>query len=104
MQHILKREVNRFEEQHILRGTALGELDHPNYASRYFKCLNLPNASHQVRLAPAAPAQPSTALGMGPHPCLGCSAVEAYSKHFELRAHTALLPASAPRNQDTVQA
>mmetsp|Transcript_4234 Transcript_4234/g.7543 ORF Transcript_4234/g.7543 Transcript_4234/m.7543 type:complete len:542 (-) Transcript_4234:507-2132(-) len=44
----LQREVSRFEQQHIKQGTALGELDHPNYASRYFKCLNLPNVSHQV--------------------------------------------------------
>ena len=50
VQHILKREVAKFEQQHILNGTALGELDHPNYASQYFKCLNLPNASHQVRV------------------------------------------------------
>ncbi|KAG2455019.1 hypothetical protein HYH02_000844 [Chlamydomonas schloesseri] len=46
--HILEREVSRFEAEHILPGTALGELDHPNYASKYFKCLNLPNVSHQV--------------------------------------------------------
>ncbi|GLC42706.1 hypothetical protein PLESTB_001129700 [Pleodorina starrii] len=46
--HILEREVSRFESEHILQGTALGELDHPNYASKYFKCLNLPNVSHQV--------------------------------------------------------
>ncbi|KAG1667579.1 hypothetical protein FOA52_014660 [Chlamydomonas sp. UWO 241] len=45
---VLKREVSKFEREHILPGTALGELDHPNYASRYFKCLNLPNISHQV--------------------------------------------------------
>ncbi|EFJ48763.1 hypothetical protein VOLCADRAFT_90584 [Volvox carteri f. nagariensis] len=45
---ILEREVSRFESEHILQGTALGELDHPNYASKYFKCLNLPNVSHQV--------------------------------------------------------
>lgn len=48
LQYILKREVAKFEVDHILKGTALGELDHPNYASRYFKCLNLPNISHQV--------------------------------------------------------
>ena len=47
-QHILKREVAKYEQEHITNGTALGELDHPNYASQYFKCLNLPNASHQV--------------------------------------------------------
>jgi hypothetical protein len=46
--YILKREVAKYEAAHILRGTALGELDHPNYASQYFKCLNLPNVSHQV--------------------------------------------------------
>jgi len=46
--YILKREVAKFEQEHISRGTALGELDHPNYASRYFKCMNLPNISHQV--------------------------------------------------------
>ncbi|KAG2489869.1 hypothetical protein HYH03_011671 [Edaphochlamys debaryana] len=46
--HILEREVSRFEAEHIVPGTALGELDHPNYASKYFKCLNLPNVSHQV--------------------------------------------------------
>mmetsp|Transcript_18408 Transcript_18408/g.46554 ORF Transcript_18408/g.46554 Transcript_18408/m.46554 type:complete len:728 (-) Transcript_18408:628-2811(-) len=46
--YILKREVAKFEQQHIVKGTALGELDHPNYASQYFKCLNLPNVSHQV--------------------------------------------------------
>lgn len=45
---ILKREVAKFEAEHIKKGTALGELDHPNYQSRYFKCLNLPNVSHQV--------------------------------------------------------
>lgn len=49
LQHILEREVSRFESEHIIPGTALGELDHPNYASKYFKCLNLPNISHQVR-------------------------------------------------------
>ncbi len=49
VQHILEREVSRFESEHIIPGTALGELDHPNYASKYFKCLNLPNISHQVR-------------------------------------------------------
>jgi len=49
LQYILKREVAKFEVDHIHRGTALGELDHPNYASRYFKCMNLPNISHQVR-------------------------------------------------------
>lgn len=48
MQNILKREVAKFEQLRILTGTALGELDHPNYASQYFKCLNLPNVSHQV--------------------------------------------------------
>lgn len=37
-----------FEQQHVLKGTALGELDHPNYSSKYFKSLNLPNVSHQV--------------------------------------------------------
>lgn len=47
-QYLLKREVDKFEREHIAKGTALGELDHPNYASRYFKCLNLPNISHQV--------------------------------------------------------
>mmetsp|Transcript_32615 Transcript_32615/g.72047 ORF Transcript_32615/g.72047 Transcript_32615/m.72047 type:complete len:600 (+) Transcript_32615:290-2089(+) len=46
--YILKREVAKYEKEHIQKGTALGELDHPNYASRYFKCLNLPNISHQV--------------------------------------------------------
>eukprot|EP00798_Chlamydomonas_sp_ICE-L_P028730 gene28730-31906_t len=46
--HILKREVTKFKHEHILKGTALGELDHPNYSSRYFKSLNLPNTSHQV--------------------------------------------------------
>ncbi|GFR45687.1 hypothetical protein Agub_g7102 [Astrephomene gubernaculifera] len=46
--HILEREVARFIAEHIVPGTALGELDHPNYASKYFKCLNLPNVSHQV--------------------------------------------------------
>ncbi len=50
MQYILKREVAKFAMEHIAKGTALGELDHPNYASNYFKCLNLPNISHQVRV------------------------------------------------------
>ncbi len=45
---ILKREVNRFEKERIKSRTALGELDHPNYASRYFRSLNLPNITHQV--------------------------------------------------------
>jgi hypothetical protein len=45
---VLKREVARFEKEHIQQGTALGEVDHPNYASRYFRNLNLPNVSHQV--------------------------------------------------------
>lgn len=49
-QYILKREVSKYERDHIMKGNALGELDHPNYASRYFKCLNLPNVSHQVRM------------------------------------------------------
>lgn len=46
--YVLQREVARYEREHIQGGTALGELDHPNYASRYFKNLNLPNISHQV--------------------------------------------------------
>lgn len=46
--YVLQREVARYEKEHIQGGTALGELDHPNYASRYFKNLNLPNISHQV--------------------------------------------------------
>lgn len=45
---VLKREVARFRQNHVRAGTALGELDHPNYASRFFRCLNLPNVSHQV--------------------------------------------------------
>lgn len=45
---VLKREVARFEREHIQQGTALGEVDHPNYSSRYFRNLNLPNVSHQV--------------------------------------------------------
>ena len=47
-QSTLKREVALFEQRHVLKGTALGELDHPNYSSKYFKSLNLPNVSHQV--------------------------------------------------------
>jgi len=46
---ILKREVRRFRQQHIKQGTALGELNHPSYYSNYFRSLNLPNISHQVR-------------------------------------------------------
>ena len=45
---ILQREVSRFKEQHVRKGTALGELNHPSYFSSYFRALNLPNISHQV--------------------------------------------------------
>lgn len=45
---ILQREVARFKEQHVRKGTALGELNHPSYFSSYFRHLNLPNVSHQV--------------------------------------------------------
>ena len=38
----------KFQQAHIAAGSALGELDHPNYSSRYFKSLNIPNVSHQV--------------------------------------------------------
>lgn len=48
MQRLLKREVARYKQQHIQTGTALGELDHPSYASEFFRSLNLPNISHQV--------------------------------------------------------
>lgn len=48
LQALLCREAAKFEQERIVSGTALGELDHPNYASRYFKCLNLANVSHQV--------------------------------------------------------
>ncbi|MEW5308752.1 MAG: hypothetical protein WDW38_000686 [Sanguina aurantia] len=66
--HILKREVLKFEKEHVLNGTALGELDHPNYASRYFKFLNLPNISHQNLPASSVPqphAPPSAAVTIG---------------------------------------
>lgn len=46
--HILQREVRRFKHNYIRTGMALGELDHPHYKSRYFRCLNLANVSHQV--------------------------------------------------------
>lgn len=46
--HILQREVRRYKNNHIRTGTALGELDHPHYKSRFFRCLNLANVSHQV--------------------------------------------------------
>eukprot|EP00955_Chlamydomonas_euryale_P065948 359406-Chlamydomonas_euryale.AAC.6 len=36
-QAVLKREVAKFDEAHVKNGTALGELDHPNYASCYFR-------------------------------------------------------------------
>lgn len=45
---ILQREVARFKEQHVAKGIALGELNHPSYFSSYFRHLNLPNVSHQV--------------------------------------------------------
>lgn len=45
---ILQREVARFKEQHVAKGSALGELNHPSYFSSYFRHLNLPNVSHQV--------------------------------------------------------
>jgi hypothetical protein len=45
---ILQREVARFKQQHVQKGTALGELNHPSYFSSYFRHLNLPNVSHQV--------------------------------------------------------
>jgi len=46
--HLLQREVARYQRQHVSRGTALGELDHPSYESQLFRSLNLPNVSHQV--------------------------------------------------------
>ena len=49
-QSIMKREVTQFKRQHIKQGTALGELNHPSYYSSYFRSLNLPNVSHQVRV------------------------------------------------------
>jgi hypothetical protein len=45
---ILRPEVARFRAQHVARGSALGELNHPSYYSSYFRSLNLPNVSHQV--------------------------------------------------------
>lgn len=51
---LLRREVARFVRQHIAAGTALGELNHPSYSSRYFRVLNLPNISHQVSQQQAA--------------------------------------------------
>jgi hypothetical protein len=45
---VLKREANAYEHKYVRNGTALGELDHPDYNSRYFRCLNLANVSHQV--------------------------------------------------------
>jgi hypothetical protein len=45
---ILQREVARFKQEHVQKGTALGELNHPSYFSSYFRHLNLPNVSHQV--------------------------------------------------------
>ena len=38
--HVLKREAARFEAERIATGTALGEVDHPSYNSRYFRSLN----------------------------------------------------------------
>lgn len=32
---MIQREVDRFEQKHVQNGTALGELDHPDYSSRY---------------------------------------------------------------------
>ena len=37
---VLKREAARFEVERIMTGTALGEVDHPSYNSRYFRSLN----------------------------------------------------------------
>ncbi|KAI8469409.1 MAG: Prohead core protein protease-domain-containing protein [Monoraphidium minutum] len=45
---LLQREVSRYKREHLTPGTALGELDHPSYASELFRALNLPNVSHQV--------------------------------------------------------
>lgn len=45
----MRREVSHYQHHHIRQGTALGELNHPSYYSSYFKSLNLPNVSHQVR-------------------------------------------------------
>lgn len=47
-QRLLVREVRRYKQQHVKTGTALGELDHPSYASDFFRVLNVPNISHQV--------------------------------------------------------
>lgn len=63
-QNILEREVARYDVEHIRRGTALGELDHPNYASKYFKCLNLPNVSHQVCASVWAWVQDRVGMGL----------------------------------------
>ncbi|GAX75734.1 hypothetical protein CEUSTIGMA_g3177.t1 [Chlamydomonas eustigma] len=45
---VLQREARAYELKYLRTGTALGELDHPDYNSRYFRCLNLANVSHQV--------------------------------------------------------
>jgi hypothetical protein len=45
---LLVREVRAYNRSHVARGTALGELEHPSYASSLFRSLNVPNTSHQV--------------------------------------------------------
>ncbi|GMH39006.1 hypothetical protein BSKO_06904 [Bryopsis sp. KO-2023] len=44
---LLKREVKKYQS-YIRRGTAVGELDHPNYSSPYFKQISFANVSHSV--------------------------------------------------------
>lgn len=53
-QRLLAREVARYQREHIAPGAALGELDHPSYASEFFRSLNLANVSHQVRACACA--------------------------------------------------
>ncbi|CAD7697753.1 unnamed protein product [Ostreobium quekettii] len=45
---ILQREVQQYKQTHINNQTAVGELDHPDYSSPYFKLITLANISHQV--------------------------------------------------------
>jgi len=45
---LLKREADRYYKSHVLTHRALGELDHPNPHSEFFRTLTLENVSHRV--------------------------------------------------------
>ena len=48
LQEVLVREAQRYHEQHILQGTAFGELSHPSYSAANFRELDEAAISHQA--------------------------------------------------------